>query len=107
MRRVLDTYRRALLIHFAPDAEIRVAELERTFFLRGAVKAWGLGAGPCRLCPTCPVESGSCRYPERARPSMEACGIDVFTTAHNAGFPLEVVRSRQEQPNYYGLVLVD
>jgi len=109
MRKVLDCYKRAILIHFTPEAKIKatVALLEREIFLMGVWKAFGLGAGPCYFCRRCPVEKGICRYPERARPAMEACGIDVFTTAKTAGFQIEVVRTHHQCPNYYGLILVD
>ena len=109
MRKVLDAYRRAILIHFTPEADVKatVADLERSIFLRGAWKAFGLGAGPCYFCRECPVEERRCRHPERARPAMEACGIDVFSTVRKVGFPLEVVAHRRQCPNYYGLILVD
>ena len=109
MRQVLDSYKRAILIHFTPEAHVKttVAELEREFFLRGAWKAFGLGAGPCDFCKICEVEEQWCRYPRRARPAMEACGIDVFSTAKKAGFPIEVVRTTRQCPNFYGLILVD
>lgn len=109
MRKVLDAYHRAVLIHFDPEADVKaaVAELEREIFLCGAWKAFGLGAGPCYLCKKCPVDEGRCRHAERARPAMEACGIDVFSTVKKAGFPIEVVKSTRQCPNYYGLVLVD
>lgn len=109
MRKVLDSYRRALLIHFDPDVNVKAAvvELEREIFLRGAWKALGLGAGPCYLCERCALQVGGCRHAERARPAMEACGIDVFTTVRKAGLPIEVVRTMRQCPNYYGLVLVD
>jgi predicted metal-binding protein len=108
-RQVLNAYRRAILMHFEPQADTKktVVELEREIFLRGAWKAFGLGAGPCYLCTTCPAKPGKCRHPEQTRPAMEACGIDVFTTVRNAGFPIEVVRNTRQCPNYYGLVLVD
>jgi predicted metal-binding protein len=109
MRKVLDCYKRGLLIHFKPDSKIKatVVELERAFFLAGAWKALGLGAGPCYFCRSCPVEDKYCRHADRARPSMEACGIDVFTTVKKFGFPIEVVRTTRQCPNYYGLILVD
>ena len=109
MRQVLDGYRRGILIHFEPQADTKeiVVELEREICLRGAWKAFGLGAGPCYLCKTCACEPGKCRHAEEARPAMEACGIDVYTTARKAGFPIEVVRNTRQCPNYYGLVLVD
>jgi len=86
MRAVLDSYKRAILIHFDTEADVKatVADLERTIFLRGAWKAFGLGAGPCYFCKECDLETKECRYPERARPAMEACGIDVFSTVRNA-----------------------
>jgi predicted metal-binding protein len=48
-RKVLNAYRRAVLIHFDPEADVKaaVADLERELFLCGAWKAFGLGAGPC------------------------------------------------------------
>jgi predicted metal-binding protein len=109
MRKVLDGYQRAMLIHFDEDADTKatVVELEREIFLRGAWKAFGLGAGPCYFCESCVLREGACRHAERARPAMEACGIDVYTTARRAGFPIEVVRTRRQCPEYYGLVLID
>ena len=109
MRKVLDAYGRGVLIRFDSDADVKaiVADIEREIFLRGAWKALGLGAGPCYFCKKCPIEEGQCRHAERARPAMEACGIDVFSTAKKAGFPIEVVHNRRQCPNYYGLILVD
>ena len=109
MRTILDAYHRAILIRFEPEAEVKavIADLEREIFLRGAWKALGLGAGPCHFCRKCPVEERRCRHAERARPAMEACGIDVFSTVRKAGFPIEVVQTRRQCPNYYGLILVD
>ena len=107
-RTVLDEYRRALLIHCDSFTEVRplVAQLEREAFLGGFYKAFAFACGPCGLCPTCAFEKG-CRHPEQARPAMEACGIDVFRTAREAGFPIKVVTSRSCKQNYYGLLLVE
>ena len=109
MRKVIDCYKRAVLIHFEPDADAKeiVADLERKIFLLGCWKALGLGAGSCYLCKECDVDQKQCCYPERARPSIEACGIDVFTTVKKAGLPIEVVRTKRQCPNYYGLILID
>ena len=109
MRKVLDAYDRGILIHFDSEADVKsiIADVERDIFLRGAWKAFGLGAGPCYFCKKCPVEEEQCRHADRARPAMEACGIDVFSTAMKAGFPIKVVRTQRQCPNYYGLILVD
>ncbi|MCE5184538.1 MAG: DUF2284 domain-containing protein [Planctomycetaceae bacterium] len=109
MRSVLDCYKRAILVQFKDwaDTKERMAGLERTVFLRGAWKAFGIGAGPCTFCETCPLKEGQCLHADKARPSMEACGIDVYTTVRRAGLPIEVVRNRKQPAHYYGLLLVD
>jgi predicted metal-binding protein len=106
-RRVIDCYGKALLIHNSGIGGITkiIVKLEREIFLAGYYKALGFGAGPCHICKTCPEEG--CKHPEKARPSMEACGIDVYATARGNGFPIEVVRDGKSPENYYGLVLIE
>jgi len=106
-RRVIDCYQRAVLIHCKPGVDVKelVATLEQEVFLAGYYKALALGCGPCRLCEKC--DFNGCIHPDRARPAMEACGIDVFTTARANGFPIQVVTDRLCDQNYYGVVLVD
>jgi len=105
-RSVLGCYRHALLVH--GDGKTAISEiipvLEREIFLDGNFKAFGMGAGPCTLCPEC---APSCRHPEQARPAMEACGIDVFSTARANGFPIQVLKGSACGGNYYGIVLID
>jgi len=104
---VIDCYRRGLLIHCTKLGQPTpiVTQLEREIFLTGFYKALGFGAGPCSLCGECPPEG--CRHRDRARPSMEACGIDVYATVRSAGLPIEVVKDRSCAQNYYGLILID
>lgn len=106
---MLKNYRKAVLIHGDDHTDVtRIAwKLEREAFLDGYYKAFAMGSGPCRLCKTCNLENKECRHPDDARPSMEACGIDVYRTARNNGFPIEVVRNRNCAQNYYGVVLVE
>ncbi len=82
-----------------------LAALERDLFLDGYYSSFAMAFGPCNLCATCDLTS-ECRYPDLARPSMEACGIDVYATAWKAGFPLSVVRSHDEGCAFCGLILV-
>ena len=104
---MLDCYHRAILIHCQGEADpTRIAaDLEREVFLSGYYKAFGFGSGPCDLCKKCQVET--CSHPHRARPAMEACGIDVYATARANGFHIEVVRDHSQSQDYFGLVLVD
>jgi predicted metal-binding protein len=104
---VIDCYGTALLVHCQ---EINhptkvVVKLEKEIFLAGYYKALAFGAGPCRLCKECHMQR--CEHPEQTRPSMEACGIDVYATAHANGFPIEVVKDRTCEQNYFGLVLIE
>ena len=48
-----------------------------------------------------------CRYPERVRPSLEGSGVDVYTTARNAGLDLEVLPEKGLYVKYIGLVLME
>jgi predicted metal-binding protein len=115
MRRILSGYSRALIYSYAcrPATYRRtqkkmhrlVFDLERAAFLDGYYKAFGLGAGPCRLCKDCNVE-GLCRHPYEARPSMESCGIDVYATARNSGLVLEVVTRADSQSKHINLILL-
>jgi len=108
MKEVVACYRRAILIH-ADDNDIVneiIPHLEREVFFAGHYKVLGLGSGPCRLCKKC--DTGSrCKHPYEARPAMEACGIDVFATAHANGMGIEVVRNRRQSGDYYGVILID
>jgi predicted metal-binding protein len=139
-RAVLSAYRNAVLVRFEakPDPKLStkhagralsnsvikmqktVAELERTAFLAGYYKAFGMNAMPCTLCDTCVIEemqkndhavfdldSIKCRNKEIMRPSMEACGIDVFKTLQNAGFKPRVLKDNKETVELFGLILLD
>jgi predicted metal-binding protein len=117
IRAMLAEYGRGLLIqmdNITPAGESRasrklkriVADLEREIFLDGYYKAFGMASGPCRFCKHCDP-SQPCKDPYQARPAMEACGIDVYRTARNNGFALEVVRSEDEPCSYLSLILID
>lgn len=108
-KKVIAEYKTAILIH--GDGHISVTEiavkLERSIFLDGFHKAFAMGSGPCRLCDRCNVKKGKCRNSYEARPSMEACGIDVFATARSNGYPIEVVRNRRSKQDYYSLIFIE
>jgi len=63
---------------------------EREAFRSGFRFAAGLIGGCCRLCEVCVAIDNSriCRFPFRARPSMEAMGIDVVATLEQSGLSL-------------------
>jgi predicted metal-binding protein len=121
--RILQRYRQALLIQFAdlhegrrPKVHEIMFKLEREAFLSGLYKAFAYAAGPCRLCRNCVAEEiespnehsrKECKFPEKARPSMEAVGIDVFQTVSRAGYPIGVVRQIGDCFTLFGMLLLD
>ncbi len=107
MREILARYTHALIVQSTPpcrDFHDRLLALERALFLAGHDEALAFGAGPCPLCSDCPRE-GPCRFPGKARPSLEACGVDVYETARRAGLHLKPVVHRLGYVKYVGLVL--
>ena len=112
-RKVIDSYQRAILLHRRLGRGERgkifnetVVRLEIKIFLDGYYKAWSMGSGPCRLCKECDL-TVPCKHGFEARPSMESCGIDVFKTARDNEFPIDVVRTHEEERNIFGLILVE
>ncbi len=116
-RRVIDSYLRAILLHrhITEGSKRReetkrfnemILRLEIDIFLDGYYKAFSMTSGPCRLCKECDLTQ-PCKKGMEARPSMEACGVDVFATARGNGFPIQVVRTPEEEQNIFGLILVD
>ena len=84
-----------------------VEAIESAAFKKGMRFATGLVGGSCALCERCVDDKSSqvCRHPFRARPPMEAVGIDVVKTAQNAGLPIHL--SSSENVVWTGLVLLD
>ena len=117
-RQMLRHYRQALLLRVegavGGEEEDRqrhrlgevVAALERELFLAGYHRAWGMGAGSCSFCGACNLE-GPCRFPRKERPSMEGCGIDVYTTVCQAGWEIEVVQTLKSPFRLFSLVLME
>jgi predicted metal-binding protein len=106
-RRLLNEYEYAILVKHDSrrnDQPVLI-ELERRAFLSNLPKALALGSGRCRLCDECNT-SGRCVHPGQARPSMEACGIDVFSTAHNAGYEMTVKTAKDQSYSRFSLLLL-
>ena len=97
-------------LQVAEDAKKRLHEIvcrvESLCLEAGYHFAAGLIGGSCPLCEECVgIKSGvPCRHPYKARPAMEAMGIDVMATAEKAGLHLSF--SQDESRAWMGLVLV-
>jgi predicted metal-binding protein len=121
----LQGYREALLVEFTDLSKEIIKNfkkateipynMEKTAFVRGFERAFSYGAGFCTLCPECPAEKltepnifckKECVQAKKARPSMEAVGIDVFSTVRRFGFELETVKNVEDTYKLFGLVLL-
>lgn len=54
-------------------------------FIADGRKFMALGCEGCGLCEKCTYPDAPCRFPEKAVPSVEACGINVVELAKKSG----------------------
>ena len=118
---IIDCYQRAILFHVEsiPGSKKKggrnvykffdmLVDLEGEMFKDGYYKALLFLAGPCHLCKECAKGKGEpCLHGDRARPAMEAVGIDVYQTVRNNGFFIETLKEKGDPKNLYALMLVD
>lgn len=76
-----------------------VSQVESMAFYDGYYLSLGFGAGSCRhtfcgqLDNCAALDGNKCRFSLRARPSMEAVGIDVFQLAASVGWDIYPIGS--------------
>lgn len=109
-------YLKETLKQYAKVFEI-VAKVESMAFYNGYHLACGFAAGSCNavFCgfqPCAVLESKRCRNPLKARPSMEASGIDVFRMAASQGWQIypigaECMPDSFPKGSLVGLIMVD
>lgn len=85
-----------------------IEKIEAMAFNRGYRFAAGLICGTCLLCDDCVKRTPPkiCKLPFKARPSMEAVGIDVQKTAERAGLIFDMSDENRKVTSN-GLVLID
>lgn len=120
-RKILESYHRAILFHIKAEKDPArsrrkflsqfyesLVDLEGEMFKDGYHRAFIFLAGPCDYCKICSKLKGEpCTFGLKARPSMEACGIDVYQTARNNGFFVKPLKDKAEAQNVFCLMLVD
>ncbi len=113
-RATIDSYGRAILFHLETSWDCLeehfpiLRDMEGEMFKDGYYKALLFLSGPCFLCKECARNKNEpCKLRFQARPSMEACGIDVYQTVRNNGFPIDTLSDQSQQQNHYCLMLVD
>ncbi|APV43801.1 putative metal-binding protein [Dehalogenimonas formicexedens] len=108
-RLMLKNFSKCLLLQGVPPTrqfQARVLKAEHSAFKAGFHKAFSLWAGPCSICADCPGTE-ACTNRENARPSMEASGIDVFTTVRNAGLAVKTLPEADDYVKYFAVLLLE
>ena len=108
MAEILEEYDQALLIYANNDTNVQeiVLHLETSFKRKGYQKAFALGAQPCKLCDPCTI-STFCQYPEKARPTLQACGIDVTATVSKNGWTDVIQHKPCSDSHPIGMILLN
>ncbi|HWQ67677.1 MAG TPA: DUF2284 domain-containing protein [Methanospirillum sp.] len=93
--------------YFENSKEIHMVmlELEKTAYLAGYPNALALVNGSCRLCETCNIKEGICRFPALARIPEHAVGINMQKTAKNAGITLNF--PARDHPTPMAILLIE
>jgi predicted metal-binding protein len=98
----LKKYRRGILLLYSLDINVRsdregvirtqkefhqkILRMEEYLKEKGISKVWGLIGGNCRLCDVCQARTAQpCLYPDEARMSLEAIGIDILALLSSFG----------------------
>jgi predicted metal-binding protein len=82
-------------------------KVEREVFLCGFEKAFMFFIDNCCFCTECVPRREECKNPAMARPTIEAMAVDVYQTAHSAGFPIAVRTDPFQEMNRYALLMVE
>jgi predicted metal-binding protein len=98
--------------HMAHQRKIHdiASTIEGLAFNDGYYLAAGFAAGGCKttLCSgqVCQfLDSGRCRFPLKARPSMEGVGIDVFDLVTKVGWDVYPIAVREVDPESVGCAI--
>ena len=62
------------------DSELMLEKLDAA-----GISYMALGCEGCDLCEECTYPTEPCRFPKKAVPSVEACGINVVELSHSIG----------------------
>ncbi len=119
-RQFFDEYGTAVIFHFQKEfeepedrhawsTEVNQAllKLEQEVFLTGYQKALLLFMAPCSMCAECTGARRECNSPKLARPTPESMAVDVYATARQYGYPIEVLRDYAAQMNRYAFLMIE
>ena len=116
--KMIREYKNAVILHFSVQSQTNdekhqmmadLLALEREIFLAGYYKVFLLPHRNCKFCENCVAEGTriKCVDKTKSRPSPDAMGIDIFQTARDAGYSVEVVTTNDAMTNCFSFILID
>jgi len=84
----------------------KLLETERKIFISGHHKVFLLNQTCCSICKSCVGNRHDCKDKSHSRPSPESFAVDVYQTARNAGYDLNVVTNPCEM-NRIAIILIE
>jgi predicted metal-binding protein len=119
-RKFFDEYSQGIIFRFEKTVDkpedrklwskrvnLGLSKLEREVFLAGYHKAFMLFMDSCQLCIDCSPARADCKNAQTARPAPESMAVDVFSTARQFGYPIEVLSDYTQAMNRYAFLLVE
>ncbi len=108
MSEILLDYEKAVVVEASEPSQVHklVLDLENQLKKMGFNKAFALSGQPCKLCEVCTVET-HCEYPEKARPTLQGCGIDISRTLYQMGWNTAARQEPCSPQQTVGMVLID
>ncbi|HJV77196.1 MAG TPA: DUF2284 domain-containing protein [Paludibacter sp.] len=85
----------------------KLLETEKKIFVSGQPKVFLLNQTCCTLCKTCVGNRHDCKDKSRSRPSPESFAVDVYQTARNAGYDLNVMSGNPGEMNRIAMILIE
>lgn len=107
-QKVFEKYKWGIIIHstnkkISQDVSF---EIEREAFLKGYYMAFSLS--DCAICQECAgFKDRECVNNKKARPAFHSVGIDVFKTVRKFGLPIETLKEKDEEQNWYSAVFIE
>jgi predicted metal-binding protein len=106
-REAFASYKKAIIIkttdpHKGQDITIKIEK--EAMLSYGFMFAFAMSL--CVWCEEC-AHPEPCRFPDMARPAMDAYGIDIGKTVEPLGMKTEFDKKGELLPNWYGMVLLD
>ena len=113
-------YRIGILLQYSQDLDVKndregvfaaqkefhqkILQIEEFLKSKGIKRLWGMIGGNCRLCAVCGLQRGQpCQFPDQARTSLEAIGVDVFGLLNKFGLE---GKFRPDKITWSGCILI-